>query len=184
MTRMQIQQIVVSLLLVAFCGVWLMTRSISSRKKLLKPYQEITDVPIVRVGSISEPEESLPESSDPPGAAPRVRRDPFRLPSLLVTRIAQRKADREKLTHRQAFPRTARIDPSSVAAQRPKLVVQGIFWGIASPQVLINRQILSVGDEIEGTKILAVTKEGVTVSYQGQKYKLELPTTDHGEGGL
>jgi len=29
-----------------------------------------------------------------------------------------------------------------------------------------------------------VTKQGVTVSYQGQTYKLEEPTTDHGEGGL
>ncbi len=42
-----------------------------------------------------------------------------------------------------------------------KFVVQGIIWGGKVPQAIINDQVFTVGDSIEGAKILSIDKKGV-----------------------
>lgn len=48
-----------------------------------------------------------------------------------------------------------------------KLKVQGIIWGGRIPQAIINDQVLTVGDTIEGAEILNIDKKGITLSSNG-----------------
>lgn len=59
----------------------------------------------------------------------------------------------------------------------PKLIIQGIVWGGASPQAIINNQIVKAGDTIEGARIESIAKEGLTVSFQGREFKLPSPAS-------
>lgn len=181
MTRTQIQQTVVILLLVAFGGAWLLTRQISPMQPSLAPSPKTTGVMKVEPSPDLEPEELLPESSAQPMQLPRIQRDPFQLPPLLAKKILEKETVRERSYDAKRSPSAPSHFGEQVHVQLPDLTLQGIFWGSAQPQVLINRKILSVGDEIEGSKIVAVTKQGITVSYQGQKFNLKLPQHDDGE---
>lgn len=54
----------------------------------------------------------------------------------------------------------------------PSLTVQGVIWGGSFPQAIVNNKVIKVGDVLEGVDIVAIDKEGVTVSYAGVEYKL------------
>ena len=56
--------------------------------------------------------------------------------------------------------------PSSAEAVTP-LLVQGLVWGGGRPQALIGGRLYEVGDFIGGAKILAITRDGVTVTSGG-----------------
>lgn len=56
-----------------------------------------------------------------------------------------------------------------------KLKVQGIIWGGRAPQAIINDQVLSIGDFIEGAKILSIEKKGITLSFNGAVLDLNAP---------
>lgn len=56
-----------------------------------------------------------------------------------------------------------------------KLKVQGIVWGGRSPQAIINGQVLSVGDLIEGAQIVSIEKKGITLSFVGAIFDLAAP---------
>ncbi|PIQ86785.1 MAG: hypothetical protein COV73_04175 [Candidatus Omnitrophica bacterium CG11_big_fil_rev_8_21_14_0_20_43_6] len=56
-----------------------------------------------------------------------------------------------------------------------KVKVQGIIWGVSIPQAIINDQVVTVGDLVEGAKILAIDKKGITLSYYGQTFDLSAP---------
>ena len=47
--------------------------------------------------------------------------------------------------------------------QLPALSVQGIVWGTARPQALINGGLYEVGDAVEGARILSIERSGVTI---------------------
>ncbi|MBL8013296.1 MAG: hypothetical protein JNN05_05560 [Candidatus Omnitrophica bacterium] len=44
------------------------------------------------------------------------------------------------------------------------LVVKGMVWNTASPQAIINNQILKVGDEVQGMQILSIESTGIELS--------------------
>ncbi|MCX5669031.1 MAG: hypothetical protein NTX89_02790 [Candidatus Omnitrophica bacterium] len=56
-----------------------------------------------------------------------------------------------------------------------KLKVQGIIWGVKTPQAIINAKVLTVGDLIEGAKILKIEKKGVTLGFNGEIFDLAVP---------
>lgn len=56
--------------------------------------------------------------------------------------------------------------PSPTEAVAP-LLVQGLVWGGGRPQALIGGRLYEVGEFIGGAKILAITRDGVTVSHGG-----------------
>ena len=56
-----------------------------------------------------------------------------------------------------------------------KLAVQGIIWGVKSPQTIINGQVLSVGDTIENAQIVSIDKKGITLSFMGAIFDLPAP---------
>lgn len=57
----------------------------------------------------------------------------------------------------------------------PSLVVQGIIWGGSFPQAIINDKVVKIGDEVEGARILEISKEGVVVFYDNRRYDLSSP---------
>jgi hypothetical protein len=56
-----------------------------------------------------------------------------------------------------------------------KLKVQGIIWGVKTPQAIINDKVLTVGDLVEGAEILNIDKKGVTLSFNGAIFDLTVP---------
>ncbi len=56
----------------------------------------------------------------------------------------------------------------------PPLKLQGIYYRIARPSALINNRTLFVGDEIEGVRIMAIERFGVTIELGGKTKELSL----------
>lgn len=54
----------------------------------------------------------------------------------------------------------------------PSLIIQGIVWGGNFPQAIINNKVVKRGETIEGAFIKEIDKEGVTLIFEGRKYKL------------
>ena len=49
----------------------------------------------------------------------------------------------------------------------PPLTVQGLVWGGPTPQAIINGAVYGINDVIEGAKIVAIDRRGVTFEYAG-----------------
>ena len=54
----------------------------------------------------------------------------------------------------------------------PQLQVQGMIWGSAMPQAIVNNTIVKIGEIVDGAEILDIRKEGVYVLYEGKQYIL------------
>ena len=54
----------------------------------------------------------------------------------------------------------------------PKLTLKGIIYNLTSPQVLINGSYLTLGEEIEGARIIKIERTRVTVKWNGQTKEL------------
>lgn len=55
------------------------------------------------------------------------------------------------------------------------LKVQGIIWGAKLPQAIINDQVLTIGDFIQGAEILNIEQNGVTLIFSGTVLNLAAP---------
>ncbi len=60
----------------------------------------------------------------------------------------------------------------------PNLVVQGIVWGAELSQAIINNQVVKVGDQIEGVRIVGISKDGIIVFYGGRKQLIAAPAVN------
>ncbi len=172
MTRTQIQQLVVGLLLILFVGVFLLLRN-----KTPEP-----DGAVMTLPPPGETREAPARTLEPPPAvvpaAPldlSIPRDVFLLPTLLVQQLQQREQgaqqlEQERIQQRQAA-QTKTVAPQEIKVTDLKL--QGIFWGSSNPQAIINRKIVSVGDQVEDAEVEAITKESVTLSRNGQEFELK-----------
>ena len=65
--------------------------------------------------------------------------------------------------------------PESAETPPPLLNVQGLIWGGALPQAIINDKVVKIGDSIEGARITNIAKDGVTVLFEGRQYNLSSP---------
>lgn len=54
----------------------------------------------------------------------------------------------------------------------PPLAVQGLVWG-DDQRAIINDQVYRQGDVIEGAEILEISREGVSLWYQGRLFRLQ-----------
>ena len=137
------------------------------------------------VASSSDNHPEPPKAPPPPLITPPPEetdldalRDPFETPPMLKELLLKRALEKQRKQdfQRQLLERQGKVPvPSAVPIQPPSLQLQGILWGSARPQAIINRRIVSVGDTVEGATIVAVSKEGVNVSFSGQEIKLKLP---------
>lgn len=55
----------------------------------------------------------------------------------------------------------------------PQLNITGLIWNTDRPQAVVNDNVLSVGDEIDGIKLLSVDKDGIMVKYKGFGFFVE-----------
>lgn len=177
MSRNQIQQGVVILLLVVFVALWSTLR----KGPAVTPSLPLAGGP----ARPSEPASPKPETAPAEPAAPLITlvRDPFRLPAELLERIRQK--DLEKQHPPEPLePETPSETEPAPAVELPSLELQGVFWGIPSPQAIINRKIVSVGDQIEGVRIVSISRDGVVVSLNGQDVTLAPPAPgSHDDSG-
>ncbi|MCM8795763.1 MAG: hypothetical protein NC928_03660 [Candidatus Omnitrophica bacterium] len=89
-------------------------------------------------------------------------RDPFK--SYLVSEESS-KVPQEELEER------------IVEQSLPSLIIEGIIWRGRFPQAIINHKVVKAEDEIEGVKILEISKDGIVVFYNNRRYKLSSPAT-------
>ena len=59
---------------------------------------------------------------------------------------------------------------NAVIPQKPSITVTGLVWSDIVQQAVVNSQIVGVGDQINGAKVLQINRDGVRVSYQGIEY--------------
>ena len=55
----------------------------------------------------------------------------------------------------------------------PKLTVTGVVWNSKRPQAIINQNVVDVGDDIEGVKIMGIRKTAIDVLFQGREITIE-----------
>ena len=169
------------LLIVAIAAIWVFKMRTASLPNIREMGVVSSDEEKMRT-----PEESAHQKPDPSAPTPEpasleqpITRDPFVLPAVLTELLLQKELAKEE----ERRQKTLQPPPPSVPIQPPDLKLQGILWGTARPQAIINRKIVSVGDTIENAKILSVSREGVMVSFNGQQYLLK-STTRGGERGV
>ncbi len=56
----------------------------------------------------------------------------------------------------------------------PEIRLQGIFYRVAKPSVLINSRTLFINDKVEGVKVIAIDRLSVTLEFEGQRRVLPL----------
>jgi hypothetical protein len=69
-----------------------------------------------------------------------------------------------------------RTSPPPPPAQPPAVAVQGMVWGGPRPQALIDGELYEVGDAVQGARIVAIDRNGVTVELQGSTFHLTTPS--------
>ena len=92
-------------------------------------------------------------------------RDPFEsyLPKDTVQELSQEERElMEQEAEKQAKP-------------LPAFNIQGIIWKGKLKQAIINNRVLKIGDEIEGAKIVAIEKQGITFLYDKQEHQVPAP---------
>jgi len=57
----------------------------------------------------------------------------------------------------------------------PELQIQGIVWGGAFPQAIINNKVVKIGDKIDEVVVIDIAKSGVTILFEKRKYNLSAP---------
>ncbi len=55
----------------------------------------------------------------------------------------------------------------------PALTITGVVWNSKRPQAIINENVVDVGDEIEGVKIIGIKKTAIDVMFQGREITIE-----------
>lgn len=69
----------------------------------------------------------------------------------------------------------AELDLTKPELDLSKLKVQGIIWGVKTPQAIINDKVWVIGDLIEGAKIISIEKKVVSLGFNGEIFDLTLP---------
>lgn len=67
------------------------------------------------------------------------------------------------------------VDKSKVRGEITEFqfTLEGLIWDSVSPQAIISGKIVKAGDEVNGAKVLEVTKNGVKMTYKGQAFILK-----------
>ena len=93
-------------------------------------------------------------------------RDPFELPLALRPPIVSPEGE---------LP--AGVEPEA-EVKPPALRVEGMIWGSARPQVIIDGEVYDIGDVVKEAEIIGIDREGVTLFYKDRKFILR-PKIEH-----
>lgn len=69
---------------------------------------------------------------------------------------------------------TPGANTAEVETKFPNLELQGIFFRLKNPSVMINRRALFVGDKISGVRIVDIQRRTVTIEKDGQRKALSM----------
>ncbi len=58
----------------------------------------------------------------------------------------------------------------TIAIKPPQFNITGLIWNSDRPQAIVDSNVLSVGDEIKGAKLLSVNKDGIRIQYEGAEF--------------
>jgi hypothetical protein len=72
-------------------------------------------------------------------------------------------------------PQTEEVKPL------PPLTIQGIIWGGAFPQAIINNKVVKIGDTIGEVRIIDISKNGISVLFGNHKYNLSVPSASEAQ---
>ena len=168
MSKTQIQQIVVVLLLVAFVGFWTVTGGDNKKGPRGIPASAPR-------GSALLPKRPAPVQVQAPAWDLTIARNPFQLPAAIQGTLDQKERVRQlALLQRPTEPEAAPEPEMLVPVVAPPLRVQGLMLTKGKPQAIVNRKVLSVGDVIEEAKILAITLDSITVLYHEKEFTLTI----------
>lgn len=67
-------------------------------------------------------------------------------------------------------PRPVVVEESEKAVVLPPLNVEGVIWGSEMPLVIIEGNVLKIGDTIKEVKILDIQKEKIEVVFEGKTF--------------
>ena len=73
-----------------------------------------------------------------------------------------------------AVDSTTAASSGSTETTFPNLELQGIFFRLKNPSVMINRRALFVGDRIAGVRIVDIQRRTVTIEKDGQRKELSM----------
>ena len=154
--RAKIANILVVPLLALLIGLWW---------SKLRPPAPIQPTPAAPAVPSSEPQ--APDVGAEPASSPfqdqaplLTSRDPFQWPHALI----------------EAIRATEPSQGSAAAPARPpmpSLKLQGIFWNTTPSRAIINDQILTEGDTIQGVQIIEIRPSAVTIEYDGDRSTLQ-----------
>ena len=65
----------------------------------------------------------------------------------------------------------------SPVVKPPSLAISGLIWGGMRPQAIVNGKVYGVGDEVQGARIIEITREGVTVEVGGVSFTVNPAAT-------
>ena len=51
--------------------------------------------------------------------------------------------------------------------------IKGLIWNSDRPQAIINEQVISIGDEVNGAKLLSVNRDGIKLQYKGVEFLVD-----------
>ncbi len=93
-------------------------------------------------------------------------RDP--MTSLLPTRMRP-----EQSTGARSTVVPSVVSSPAPSPQPPALAIQGLIWGGPRPQALINGELFDIGETVQGARIVAISRDGITVDVQGSTFVLQ-----------
>jgi len=170
MTRTQIQQLVVVLFLILFVGVFLINKKAPESGS-------VTTNPSRTPETAVHPAEPAAPAPQAPAPDLDIPRDVFLLPALLLQRLQQRERENLELEQQRALEKNPKQE--ALPAQQLGITdfeLQGIFWGLAKPQAIINRRIVSVGDRVGTAEVESITPDSVILLLAGQRIELKPDT--------
>ena len=131
--------------------------------------------PAIRVSTnLMDRQASVPRSDPsaaPASAAPASSAPPAAEPRAAIPESTQ--AERPSSPGEDA---PAAVQPvAQVEARFPELKLQSIVFRLRNPSVVINGEMLGVGDTVKGARVAKIERHAVTMEWQGQTNVLRLP---------
>jgi len=77
-----------------------------------------------------------------------------------------------KIIPMEVEKKTESVEETETFNPSVPLIVQGVIWGGAMPQAIINNRVINIGNVIEGAKVIDINKKGVVLLYKDHNYLL------------
>jgi hypothetical protein len=69
--------------------------------------------------------------------------------------------------------RKAKPQQQVEALPLPTITIEGIVWNSPMPQAIVNRKVVRIGDYIDDFEIVDISRDGITIDYNGEQVLIE-----------